>query len=123
MSKVGLIGGSGVYQLESVEVIKNDAFIEKVMDARRSGSTYGVIAKQYGISRAYAHLIVKDELARLAIIAEDLGKDVVQLEVKRLDHMLKKLESKVDAGDSIAITTTLKIMERRSKFLGSKRKN
>ena len=51
-------------------------------------------------------------------ITKEPAKDVLELEVARLDAMLAGLWEKATDGDDKAVTSALRIMDRRAKYLG-----
>ena len=66
----------------------------------------------------YACLDVSRELQRLHQQNAELSEGVVDLEVERLDVMLLAIWQDVRSGDTQAINTALRIMERRARLMG-----
>lgn len=91
---------------------------EQALLLRRSGLSYTRIGEQMGITRQAAHALVKKALAEIQASLEETGKEIITLEVERLDRMTEALWDKVIDGDTTAIEKNLKIMERRAKLLG-----
>ena len=98
------------------------AYRQKVQQAirlRMAGATISQIADQLGYaSEAGAYKAIMRELEQTA---QDMGESteaVRQLELKRLDQMLFPIWNQVIAGDNTAITTALRIQERRAALLG-----
>lgn len=90
----------------------------RAFELRRSGLSYRAIGRELGISEAGAHAAVTRVLRRLS---EKLAEDVPavrRLELERLDHLLARLEAGIAVGDPGAITTALRIAERRAKITG-----
>jgi hypothetical protein len=85
---------------------------------RKEGYTYDAIGTALGISRQRAHQLVTEELAKLRAEVAEEALEVRQLELERLDAMLRILARKVKRADLDAIQTVLKVMERRAKLLG-----
>jgi hypothetical protein len=87
---------------------------------RREGNTYADSGVQLGISRQHAHQLVSDELRQLRTETGEATDDMRRLELDRLDAMAMTLGllTKVDRGDTAAIQTVLKIMDRHAKLLG-----
>jgi hypothetical protein len=85
---------------------------------RKEVYTYDAIGTRLGISRQRAHQLVTEELHKLREEASEVAEDVRQLELERLDAMVRILAPKVKRADLGAIQTVLKIMERRAKLLG-----
>ena len=86
---------------------------------RMSGATIAQIASQLGYaSEAGAYKAIMRELEQTA---QDMGESteaVRQLELKRLDQMQFPIWNQVIAGDQGAISTSLRIQERRAALLG-----
>ena len=99
------------------------------LDLRKSGMTYRQIAKatinRFGIENLpkgyderYAYMDVKRELEKIRTqVAEDI-EEIRQTEIERLDKMLMGLWPKAVKGDVSAVGSVLRIMERRSVYLG-----
>lgn len=98
----------------------------KALDLRKSGHSYRQIAEALrgseGVSAKYnepaAHKDVADELARLRELSAETAKDVLELELTRLDAMILVLWPQVEKGDQFAIDRVLKIQDRRARYLG-----
>ena len=92
---------------------------QQAIRLRMSGATIAQIANQLGYSsEAGAYKAIMRELEQTA---QDMGESteaVRQLELKRLDQMLFTIWNQVIAGDQGAISTALRIQERRSAMLG-----
>jgi hypothetical protein len=89
------------------------------VELKIGGATWQQIADRLGYdSRASAYTDVRRALqqsvAELAIPREEYR----QLELDRLDEMQNALWSKVLEGDTKAIDTSLRLMDRRAKLLG-----
>jgi len=85
---------------------------------RQSGYSYRDIAKELNISLTSAWLYIKESMEELRKEVLEEADTLRQIELDRLDIMLKALWSKVEAGDEKAIDRVLKIQERTSKYLG-----
>ena len=90
----------------------------RALQLRQEGYRYREIAVQLGITEQGAHQLVIDELRRQKTQLPELADEVRRLELERLDAMQLALVTKVKKGDTAAIQTVLKIMERRAKLLG-----
>jgi hypothetical protein len=83
---------------------------------RKEGCTYDKIAQRVGYaSPAGAEKAVKAALHKMI---KDDAQDVLTFEIARLDEMLEGAYGLACVGNPIAITSVLKIMERRAKLLG-----
>jgi len=90
----------------------------KAFELRKKGYGYEQIGKALGISMQAAHHHVKTRLKELAKKTDEDAKQVLQLELARLDQMLLGLYEEAISGKESAVDRALKIMERRSKMLG-----
>jgi hypothetical protein len=102
---------------------------EHVLRLRRGGASYPEIARAMerqfkgrlpnGWDQRYAYKDVKRELEKLRTEINDAAEDVRQLELERLDNLLKSLwEDAYVHGDYKAVDRVLKIMDRRARYLG-----
>lgn len=83
---------------------------------RKQGATYDQIATELGLAnKASAFECVQRAIKE---IIKEPAKDVLELEVARLDAMLAGLWEKATDGDDKAVTSALRIMDRRAKYLG-----
>lgn len=88
----------------------------QALELRRSGYTYEMIARALGYSdRSLAARAVKSALKE---IIREPAEEVLQLELGRLDGMLRGILDAAETGDVQAIDRALKIMDRRAKYLG-----
>jgi len=88
------------------------------MSMRKAGYSYAEIAEATGLTEGGAYRLVKRVLKRWnEKLAEDT-QEVRRLELSRLDEMLQALWPKVQKGNQGAVDRALRIMDRRSKYLG-----
>jgi len=91
---------------------------EKALKLRIEGNSYRAIAKKMGCSRTQAHTYVvealKESTSRIAKNADDLR----DLELERLDTLIKGLYPKAKKGDPQAVDKILKVMDQRQKLTG-----
>lgn len=100
-----------------------------VLAQRKAGYTYRQIAAQaiakfgaknlpnnYG--ERYAHKDVKFELDRLRAGTRETTKNLVRLEVERLDVALRAIAQKVQRGNLQAVDRWVRLSETRRKLLG-----
>jgi transposase len=85
---------------------------------RLAGATYADIANRLGVSEVGAYKIVKRVLEREAKTTAEESHEIRSVEVKRLDALLVIAWKKAAQGDLGAVDRILRIMERRSRFLG-----
>ena len=86
---------------------------------RMAGATISQIADQLGYaSPAGAYKAIMRELSETAQDMSESTEAVRQLELKRLDQMLFPIWNQVISGDQGAISTALRIQERRASLLG-----
>ena len=84
---------------------------------RRKGKTYQEIGDTLGISQQRAHAIVKEEMKQLDAELREKREEVRSMELDRLDLLQSGVWEKAVEGDTKAIESVLKIMEKRSKLL------
>jgi hypothetical protein len=90
----------------------------KAVALRRGGASYPDIASVLKVSVAGAYKAVMRALAETqAVTAEDAAR-VKELELARLDELLLGVYPSAKRGSMAALDRVLRIMERRSKFLG-----
>ena len=108
------MAGNG--QVTSPETIEAKTKAAKALELRKDGKTFDEIAEAVGYnSRQAAHDAVKRAL--MAIIREP-AKELITLDLERLDKMWEIHFLNAQAGDVNALTACLKLMERRAKLLG-----
>ena len=88
------------------------------LELRKSGCSYRIIGEKLGVSHVTALGDVHTALKAIAIIQDASAKDLLLLELARLDDMQLALAAAVRRGCLGSIEKTLKIMTRRSKYLG-----
>lgn len=91
---------------------------EEAFHLRSLSYSYPEIAKILKITPLQAYHCVMRKLKSLQVDFQIASKNVLYLELERLDIMQRALWSKVENGDVSAINTSLKIIERRAKMLG-----
>lgn len=91
---------------------------KKVAANLLAGLNYRAMAEALGVSLSTVAEDVKIILGRWRREQVGLVDQVMQLELVRLDRALNAIWEQVLAGDHRAITSMLKIMERRAKLLG-----
>lgn len=90
----------------------------QALELRKQGLTYRDIGDKLSISYQQAHNDVNAELKRLAALTLDCAEELRQLELERLDMLIKGLEPMARVGNPGAVTAYLRVMERRAKLLG-----
>ena len=92
---------------------------QQAIRLRMSGATIAQISGQLGYaSEAGAYKAIMRELEQTAQDQGESTEAVRQLELKRLDQMLFPIWNQVISGDQGAISTALRIQERRASLLG-----
>lgn len=95
------------------------AMAGEALRLRLQGATYERIAREVGYSdRANAHRAVKGRMAEMRDECAELTEEVRQQELARLDAMLELLWGRIEEGDLAAMDRVLRIMERRTAYLG-----
>ncbi len=92
----------------------------KALELRLQGLTLEEIAKKTGFwkDRRGAYRAVTTALKRATEDNNELADELRTLELERLDKYLTTLKAKIRKGDTRAIDTALRIMDRRAKLLG-----
>ena len=85
---------------------------------RKSGHTYREIATEMGISVSRAHAAVMRAIDQCLDEIAETAPTVREVELIRLDAIIKTLWARVEMGENEAIDRVLKVMERRSRYLG-----
>lgn len=89
----------------------------RALRLRESGASYEQIAKTIEVSRRQAWLDVQDALKE---ITREPAETVLTLELARLDDLFLSVMTRIraDRSNMKAVDTALRIMDRRSKYLG-----
>ena len=90
----------------------------KAFELRKAGVSYRGIGRALGISEAQAHRDVHFTLDALAKEEFESAVQVRELELERLDEMLRALWVAIRRGDPQSISTGLRVSERRARLLG-----
>jgi hypothetical protein len=90
----------------------------QALELRKAGYSYRAIGERLGISHVQAYTDVNAELARLTELRKDSTEELRELELERLDVLLKGLEPMARVGNPGAVNSYLRVMERRAKLLG-----
>lgn len=112
MSNYGMYGKTSPAAIRAAK-IEADALL-----MRQQGYDYEAIADALSLTIAQVSKAVRRGLARYRKEAQESARNIVELEVSRLDYLLQQALSHVRAGDLDAIYAALKVQERRSKLLG-----
>lgn len=92
--------------------------IARAFELRKAGLSYRRIADQLGYSHEMVRQDINGMLATITTDTVENAKELVSLELARLDDMTISLWPEARQGDRKAIDTVLRIMERRAKLLG-----
>jgi predicted transcriptional regulator len=90
----------------------------QAVQLRKLGYSTYYIADQLGVSHQAVSKMLNVALKELAEEQMNTTEELRALENTRLDHYLQKLEGMIEEGDIMAINTSLRISERRSKLNG-----
>lgn len=90
----------------------------QAVELRKSGLSYREIGKRLDCSHEQARRDIESELKRLASERADKTEELRQLELERLDMLLKGLWPMAAVGNTGAVMSWLKVSERRAKLLG-----
>lgn len=99
--------------------VKTEHRDAQALELRKAGASYDQIARQLGFAqKSGAHHSVMRALKASIAMRNAAAEDVLEIELQRLDEMLLGLWSEARKGRWLAVDRVLKIMERRSAFLG-----
>lgn len=90
----------------------------KALTLYKAGMSTRQIGEQLGVSNVSAWHYIKRGLEELSKEQNKIAQHVRDLELRRLDDMLRAIWPKVITGDLKAIDRVLAIQERRAKYLG-----
>lgn len=90
----------------------------RCVELRKAGHTYEEIAKELGVSNVQAWRDIKKVIKDLNEKTALSAKEVIAIELERLDRMQLSVWPSAIDGNTNAIHAVLKIMERRAKYLG-----
>ena len=85
---------------------------------RKQGHSYRWIGTKLNVSPVTVIKWISKMLDKVAKQTALESKHLITMELTRLDRMLKYLDDQVREGNTLSIQAALKIMERRSKYLG-----
>lgn len=92
---------------------------EQALELRRAGASYRDIARALGVTTSNAHKYVRRAIGRQLTRVDELSAEVRQLELDRLDRLLRGIWPQASGGNLQAIDRVLRIMERRAGILGT----
>ena len=90
----------------------------KALELRKAGMTYRQIGRELGVSHQQAWKDVNRSIKEIQTETNEKAKQLKTIELERLNSMLIAIWQSVMSGDNQSIATALKIMERRSRYLG-----
>ncbi|MEU3013354.1 helix-turn-helix domain-containing protein [Nocardia asteroides] len=99
----------------SPESIDRRAKMVTALQLRRGGAGYRAIADHLGVSISTAYSYVADALKE---VTREPAESVLQIELDRLDDMMRAFYPKALRGDYKAADRVLRIMERRGRLTG-----
>jgi len=102
----------------SPRVVETRAKRLEALELRKRGMTYRQIADTMGCHVGTAHQWVSMAFDELVVQVNETAETVRQMELDRLDTLQEAVWTECLIGDKAAITTMLRVMERRSKLLG-----
>ncbi len=104
-------------QKTSKTAIKGASRQRQCVRLRRRGWTYQQIGDELGITAATAYEHVSKALAKVRAETHEKATEIVEMELQRIDAMIKGLADKAEEGDVQAVDRVIKLMIRRSKYL------
>jgi len=90
----------------------------RALALRTTGLCYARIAEAMGLSESGARMCVVRAIGRLEAEVSEAASEVKRLELERLDRMQTALWAKAAKGDTKAIDSSLRVMERRARLVG-----
>ena len=90
----------------------------RAVELRLAGYSLKQIGAELGVTFQAVAKMINKELSELRDVAEKDAEILREVEVARLDAMLKAKWPEVEIGNDAAIDRVLRIMERRAKLLG-----
>lgn len=87
----------------------------QALELRKRGYNYRQVAKALSISVGTAHKYIQRAIDR---IPAENAEQVRNLELERIDKMLTGVWERATKGDTKAILATVRLMERRARYLG-----
>ena len=109
-------GGKRTAKKTSLEMRRAQA-----LKLRRAGHSYSEIGEKLGVATSQAFQAVKSGLELIREEATETARDVLALELQRLDELLQMLMPKATSGGKnamAAVDRVLRVQERRAKYLG-----
>lgn len=102
----------------SPRAIRGRELENKAMQLRKAGASFQAIADALGVSKTGAYKAVNRVLDKLDYDTDEHARRMVKLELERLDEFFLGVYPRARKGDDKAISSALKIMERRARYLG-----
>jgi AcrR family transcriptional regulator len=98
---------------------EREELMARAWEFRKAGMSVREIGRELGVSHNTAHRYITKRLQEYMSETRATVAEVVTLELQRLDQLTQSLWEKAAlGGDTRAVDSLLKIMERRSKYLG-----
>ena len=88
------------------------------LELRKAGHTYQKIGEHLGCSESRARRVVVKELERIQEDLTEKADGIRSMELERLDTLFRQMYGMAVKGDQGAVDRCLRIMDRRSKYLG-----
>jgi hypothetical protein len=89
--------------------------VARTLELLAEGWTYREISAEMGVSLATAYKDAKEAIAALPTPAAEEWRRV---DLERLDYLWEKLRPGIELGDDKAVNAALRVLERRSRYLG-----
>lgn len=91
---------------------------EQALKLRALGMSYRQIGEQLGVSDTSARRYIKRALERHLEELRESVEEHIEQQLMQLDAMLLALQKKMAVGDTKAINTAIRLLERKAKLLG-----
>lgn len=112
---------TGVNKANAAALIAEEEQLKmrRAYDMRRKGEAWWTIGEELGISPNGAKLLVEDAIAQASqMVGEHVKRQLLVLEVERLDELQKGIWDEAVGGNKAAIDSALRIIAARAKLLG-----
>lgn len=90
----------------------------KALTLRKNGASYVQIGRALGVTPSGARRAVLRELHKVQIDLEETAREVKAMEIARIDEIMMAVYPLATKGDLYAVDRVIKLMDRRSTYLG-----
>lgn len=91
---------------------------QEIFDLRLKGWTTDMIARHVGAAASSVNAVIRDEIKRINVQCLETAQEVQNIELARLDELLRAHMQYALKGDVESTSMVLRIMDQRAKYLG-----